>query len=137
MLGLKGGLWVCKKSQKISTASDEHFLSYVKKITGGGSNWPPPLSRNRVKGLKALNLPILPSSIQKTKNPLDFTFKSEIISMWKWYGIKVNSTKLKDMIICNHLTVRPIQQWNAKTTVLLLKVRQNTAIVQCTQTNLT
>ena len=34
-LGLKGGLGVCKKSQKISTASDQYFLSYVKKTTGG------------------------------------------------------------------------------------------------------
>ena len=36
----KRGLWVCKKSQKISTASDQYFLSYVKKLQG--SNWPPP-----------------------------------------------------------------------------------------------
>ena len=35
-LGLKGGLWVCRKRQKISTASDQYFLSYVKKTTGGG-----------------------------------------------------------------------------------------------------
>ena len=36
---LKGGLWVCRKSQKISTASDQYFLSYVKKnYKGGGSN---------------------------------------------------------------------------------------------------
>ena len=33
--GLKGGFWVCRKSQKISTASDQYFLSYVKKTTGG------------------------------------------------------------------------------------------------------
>ena len=33
------GLWVCRKSQKISTASDQYFLSYVKKKP----------SRNRVK----------------------------------------------------------------------------------------
>ena len=48
VLGLKGGLWVCMKSQKISTASDQQFLSYVKKTTGGGQIGPPP-SRNRVK----------------------------------------------------------------------------------------
>jgi len=36
--GLKGGLWVCRKILKISTASDRYFLSYVKKTTGGGSN---------------------------------------------------------------------------------------------------
>ena len=42
MLGLKGGLWVCRKSQKISTASDQYFLSYVKKTTGGGQIDPPP-----------------------------------------------------------------------------------------------
>ena len=41
------GLWVWRKSQKISTASDQYFLSYVKKKTGGGSNWPP-ASRNKV-----------------------------------------------------------------------------------------
>ena len=35
VLGLKGGLWVFRKSQKMSTASDQYFLSYV---------------RNRVKG---------------------------------------------------------------------------------------
>jgi len=33
VLGLKGGLWVCRKSQKISTASDQYFLSYVIKTT--------------------------------------------------------------------------------------------------------
>jgi len=42
VLGLKGGLWVCKKSQKISTASDQYFLSYVKKTSGGGQIDPPP-----------------------------------------------------------------------------------------------
>ena len=34
-LGLNGGLWVFRKSQKISTASDQYFLSYVKKTTAG------------------------------------------------------------------------------------------------------
>ena len=42
VLGLKWGLWVFRKSQKISTASDQYFLSYVKKLQGGGSNCPPP-----------------------------------------------------------------------------------------------
>ena len=46
-MGLKGELWVCRKSQKISTASDPYFLSYVKKTTGGVKLTPPP-SRNRV-----------------------------------------------------------------------------------------
>ena len=32
---------VFRKSQKISTASDQYFLSYVKKTTGGGLNWFP------------------------------------------------------------------------------------------------
>ena len=41
VLGLKGGLWVCRKSQKISTASDQYFLSYVKKTTGGVKVTPP------------------------------------------------------------------------------------------------
>ena len=50
-LGLKGGLWVCKKSQKISTAWDQYFLSYVKKLQGGGQFDPPP-SRNRVNHIK-------------------------------------------------------------------------------------
>ena len=35
------------KSQKISTASDQYFLSYVKKLQGVGQIDPPP-SRNRV-----------------------------------------------------------------------------------------
>ena len=38
VLGLKEGLSVFRKSQKISTASDQYFLSYVKITTGGGSN---------------------------------------------------------------------------------------------------
>ena len=38
---LKGGLWVCRKILKISTASDRYFLSYVKKTTGGGQIEPP------------------------------------------------------------------------------------------------
>ena len=38
VLYLKGGLWVFRKSQKISTASDQYFLSHVKKGQGGGSN---------------------------------------------------------------------------------------------------
>ena len=37
------------KSQKISTASDQYFLSYVKKTTVGGGQIDPPPSRNRVK----------------------------------------------------------------------------------------
>ena len=41
-LGLKGGLWVCRKSQKISTASDQYFLSYVKKLQGVVKLTPPP-----------------------------------------------------------------------------------------------
>ena len=41
-LDLKGGLWVFRKSQKkISIASDQHYLSYVKNQRGG-VNWPPP-----------------------------------------------------------------------------------------------
>ena len=36
-----------RKSQKISTASDQYFLSYVKKLQGGQID--PPPSRNRVK----------------------------------------------------------------------------------------
>jgi len=38
---LKVGL-VFRKSQKISTVSDRYFLSYVKKIIGGGGPWSPP-----------------------------------------------------------------------------------------------
>ena len=41
-LGLNGGLWMFRKSQKISTASDQYFLSYVKKIQGGGVKMPLP-----------------------------------------------------------------------------------------------
>ena len=36
------GLWVFWKSHKISTASDQYFLSYVKKTRGGGQIDPPP-----------------------------------------------------------------------------------------------
>ena len=45
-LVLKPGfrLWVCRKSQKISTASDQYFLSYVKKLQGGVKLPPPPLA---------------------------------------------------------------------------------------------
>ena len=32
---------VCRKSQKISTASDQYFLSYVKKTIGGVKLTPP------------------------------------------------------------------------------------------------
>ena len=41
VLGLKGGLWVFRKSQKMLTASDQYFLSYVKKNYKGGSPPPP------------------------------------------------------------------------------------------------
>ena len=44
VLGLKGGLWVWRKSQKISTASDQYLC---KKTTGGVKLTPPP-SRKRV-----------------------------------------------------------------------------------------
>ena len=44
----KGRAWVCRKSQKILTASDQYFLSFVKKITGGGVKIDPRPSRNRV-----------------------------------------------------------------------------------------
>ena len=51
VLGLQGGLWVFRKSQKISTASDQYFLSYVKKTTGGGGKLTLPPSRNRINNL--------------------------------------------------------------------------------------
>ena len=38
VLDLNGGIWVFRKIQKISTASDLHFSSYVKKLQGGGAN---------------------------------------------------------------------------------------------------
>ena len=34
VLGLNGGLWVFRKSQKTSTAPDQYFLSYGKKNLG-------------------------------------------------------------------------------------------------------
>ena len=37
-LDSKGGLWVFWKSQKISTASDQYFFSYVKKTTVWGGS---------------------------------------------------------------------------------------------------
>ena len=52
ILGPKKGFWVFRKSQKISTASDQYFLSYVKKTTGGGQIDPPPAGI----GLKMLML---------------------------------------------------------------------------------
>jgi len=36
VLDLKGGLWVFRKCQKMTTASDQYFLSYVKKLRVGG-----------------------------------------------------------------------------------------------------
>ena len=65
LLGLKTGLWGFRKSQKISTASDQYFLSYEKTTTGGGVNWHPP-SRNRVlKEIKLnfLNITIIEQSM--------------------------------------------------------------------------
>ena len=59
-LDLKRGLWVFRKSQKISTASDQYFLSYVKKTKGGGVNFPPP-NRNRVNINFILILFLFPS----------------------------------------------------------------------------
>ena len=47
-LDLKGGLLVFRKSQKISTASDQYVLSYVKNNYRGGWIWPPHPSRIRV-----------------------------------------------------------------------------------------
>ena len=44
----KGRSLGMQESQKISTASDQYFLSYVKKTTGGGQIDPPPC-RNMVK----------------------------------------------------------------------------------------
>ena len=66
VLGLKRGLWVCRKSQKISTASDQYFLSYVKNTTGEGQFDPAP-SRNRVK------LCFNGSEIKKEKCPFPAT----------------------------------------------------------------
>ena len=38
VLDLKGGLWLFRKDQRSSTASDQYFLSYVKK-----TKLPPPV----------------------------------------------------------------------------------------------
>ena len=38
VLGLKGGLWIFRKSPKILTVSDQYFLSYVRKTTRVGSH---------------------------------------------------------------------------------------------------
>ena len=48
VLDLMGGLWIFRKSQKISISSDQYCLSYVNKTTGGGAQLAPP-RRNRVK----------------------------------------------------------------------------------------
>ena len=61
VLGLKEGLWVFRKSQKISTASDQYFLSYKKKKLRGGGQINPP-SRNRVK--EYIGLLIGPETLQ-------------------------------------------------------------------------
>ena len=37
-VSIKARFLAYRKSQKISTAADQYFLSYVKKTTGGGSN---------------------------------------------------------------------------------------------------
>ena len=37
-----GGLWIFRKSQKISISSDQYCLSYVNKTTGGGAQLAPP-----------------------------------------------------------------------------------------------
>ena len=37
---------MCRKSQKISTASEEYFLSYVKKKLQGGVKLTPPIRRH-------------------------------------------------------------------------------------------
>ena len=56
VLDLKGRVWLYWKSQKISTASDQHFLSQViKTYRRGGVNLSPPLPcRNRVKSGKGV-----------------------------------------------------------------------------------
>ena len=57
VLGLNGWLLVFRKSQKISTASDQYFLSYVKKnYRGGNQIAPPPSSRHRVNNHNQNNL---------------------------------------------------------------------------------
>jgi len=43
VLDLKGGLWVFRKSHKVTTASDQYFLSYVKKLNGRGGSINSPL----------------------------------------------------------------------------------------------
>ena len=48
VLKLKGGLEVLRKSQKILTAPDQYFLSYIKNTTWGGQISPPPLQQEYV-----------------------------------------------------------------------------------------
>ena len=63
VLSLKGGLWVCRKSQKISTASDQYFLSYVKKNYRGGVKLTPPpagIGLNSPQPSHPLFLPLSP-----------------------------------------------------------------------------
>ena len=73
ILDLKGGLWVFKKSQKILTASDQYFLSYVKKTTGeGGQIDLPPSQQEFHKALQfseetdysPKHKPLLPDGVQ-------------------------------------------------------------------------
>ena len=60
--------WVFRKSQKISTASDQYFSSYVKKTTGGVKLTPP--RRNRVKQTN--------SSIRTTPLHLPYLIKATL-----------------------------------------------------------
>ena len=62
VLGLKGGLWLFRKSKKISTASDQNFLSCVKTKYRLP---PPPSCRNRVNKRKKPQMKI--NSLKKQK----------------------------------------------------------------------
>ena len=69
-------LWVCKKSQKISTASDHYFLSYVKKTTGGVVKLTPPPA--------GIGLNKITISIQDWFEPEKYISLNLFIRRWYW-----------------------------------------------------
>ena len=75
VLDLKGGLWIFRKSQKISTASNQHFLSYVKKTTGGAQISAPSRHRVNIEYASTLDLTMQAVSIHMRLIKLAKTLK--------------------------------------------------------------
>ena len=77
-----------KKSQKISTASDQYYFSYVKKTTGGGQIAPPPAGIGLNSYLQNNKL------ITRVAQKCTFTFTKQLSS-----AHKSSSTELKEVKI--------------------------------------